>query len=53
VLTATVVMILEDDGVTDSYLCTLRVFNRLGDRVKSLTFIPNVFELFTNFGLAM
>ena len=46
-------MFLEDDGVMDSYRSTLRVLNRLGCRVTSLTCDPKVFDLFSNFGLAM
>jgi hypothetical protein len=50
-MTATVVMILEDDGVRVSYLSTLWVLNKWGYRVTILTINPNVFDLFSNFGL--
>lgn len=37
-MTAAVVTIGEDDGVTDSFLSTWRVLDRLGYRVASLTY---------------
>jgi hypothetical protein len=52
-MTAAIGTILEYDGVTDSFLSNLRVLDRLGYRVTGLTYIMNVFYLFSNFGLAM